>query len=502
VKANLERPGRGEPARPADADGKAGVPAAHSRLGDWFRGLSAKLLALTIAFVMLAEVLIFVPSVANFRANWLKDRLMAASLAALAVEAVPDGIVPRPLREELLATAQVKSVAVKQAEARKLVLQVDMPPSVAEGFDLRSASPARLIWDAMAVFVRTGDRAIRVVGPAGHGAEFVEIVIMERPLRTAMTGFGLRILGLSIVISMISAALVYFALNGLLVRPIERMVRNMMRFSERPEDASRVIEPSGRTDEIGTAERQLAHMQSDLAQMLTQRARLAALGLAVSKINHDLRNMLATAHLISDRFQDSQDPMVKRFAPKLIGSLDRAIALTTDTMRYGRAEEQAPKRRLFPLRPLAVEAGEGLALPREGAIDLVIDVDESLEIDGDRDQLYRVLSNLVRNAVQALEAEQEAASGRATCPARIEVAARRERGRVTVDVRDSGPGVPERARAHLFEAFQGSARKGGTGLGLAIAAELVKAHGGGLALLESEQGALFRFTIPDRGADA
>jgi signal transduction histidine kinase len=68
-------------------------------------------------------------------------------------------------------------------------------------------------------------------------------------------------------------------------------------------------------------------------------------------------------------------------------------------------------------------------------------------------------------------------------------------------VSDTGPGISEQARAHLFDAFQGSTRTGGTGLGLAIAAELVRAHGGEIRLVEGTIGATFRLTIPDRAVE-
>ena len=138
--------------------------------------------------------------------------------------------------------------------------------------------------------------------------DFIEVVLPEAPLRAAMIRYGLNVLGLSVIISMITAALVYFALNGLLVQPMMRITRNMLRFSQNPEDASRIIVPSARQDEIGTAERELAHMQVELTQTLQQKSRLAALGLAVSKISHDLRNMLANAQLISDRLEQPARP--------------------------------------------------------------------------------------------------------------------------------------------------------------------------------------------------
>lgn len=464
-------------------------------------GLSGKLLLLTILFVMLAEVLIFVPSVANFRINWLTDRLTAAQLASLAAEASPNGDVPQSLRNELLRTAQVRAVALKRNDQRQLILDADMPLAIDGSYDLSMTGAAsagltsRLaaIWDALEVLFGSGNRMLRVVGRPGDGAgDMIEIVLPEGPLKAAMLRFGLNVLTLSVIISMITAALVYLALNTMLVRPIMRIAQNMLRFSKNPEDASRIIVPTDRGDEIGTAERELSHMQTELSLLLHQKSRLAALGLAVSKINHDLRNMLANAHLLSDRLASSPDPNVQRFAPKLIASLDRAVAFCNDTLRFGRAEEAAPRRELMLLMPLVAEVADGLGLPREDVVDWQTEIEPTLRVDADRDQLYRVLSNLARNAVQAIEA------GGAGTKGTISVAARRTAHRVQITVNDDGPGVPPRAREHLFQAFQGSTRRGGTGLGLAIAFELVAAHGGAMRLIDAPTGAAFEIEIPDR----
>jgi signal transduction histidine kinase len=250
--------------------------------------------------------------------------------------------------------------------------------------------------------------------------------------------------------------------------------------------------PSGRLDEIGVAERELAQMQQELSGLLAQKNRLAQLGLAVSKINHDLRNMLANTQLISDRLVDIPDPTVQRFVPKLIASLDRAISFCNSSLQFGRASEAAPRRDLFRLKPLVEEVADSQGLPRDGQIALSVDIDDNLRIDADRDHLFRVLSNIVRNAAQALEAADTIKNG---C---ITVSAHREGRKVTVDIGDNGPGVPAKARENLFKAFQGSTKKGGTGLGLVIAQELVQAHGGTLSLAESKKGALFRIELPDR----
>src|SRR5262249_26169755 len=248
---------------------------------------------------------------------------------------------------------------------------------------------ARLIWDAMAVFFSDGDRVIAVVGAPVAGDRIL-IVLPEAALKAAMIRYGLNILGLSIIISVITAALVYFALNNMFVQPMMRITRNILSFSQSPEDASRIMVPSPRKDEIGIAERGLAHMQAELSHTLQQKNRLAALGLAVSKISHDLRNMLASAQLISDRLGSLPDPPVQRFAPKLIASLDRAINLCESTLRFGRAEEAPPRRERTLLRPLITDVGDGLGLPREDGIAWTIDVDDRLHVVADRDQLYRV----------------------------------------------------------------------------------------------------------------
>ncbi|RIA47699.1 sensor histidine kinase [Dichotomicrobium thermohalophilum] len=454
-------------------------------------GLSAKLLWLTILFVMIAEVLIFVPSVANYRKNWLGERLMAARIAALSVEAAPVGTLPQDLRSDLLDTAKVEAVALKREDFRSLLLERDMPSSVDASYDLRDASWLTLIGDALHTFIAPDGRMIRVIGPvqAGDGA-FIEIILDESLLKAAMVRYGLNILALSLLISLIAATLVYISLNGLLVKPISRLTQNMVAFGEDPEDPARAIAPSRRSDEIGIVESELADMQGQLTNLLRQKSRLAALGLAVSKINHDLRNMLSSAQLISDRMGSIPDPTVQRFAPKLIASLDRAIRLCSDTLKYGRSEEPPPERERFPLRPLIEEVGDALMLPREG-IAWHIDVPAGLDVYADRDQIYRVVANLVRNACEALEESREAHE------ALVTVTARRHGDMIRLQVSDTGPGIPAKAQENLFAAFRGSVRNGGTGLGLAIASELVRAHGGRIELADNSAGATFRIELPD-----
>lgn len=466
-------------------------------------GLSGRLLVLTIAFVMLAEVLIYVPSIANFQRSWLSDRLAAAQIAAMVLDA-GDPAMP-DLQQKLLAGVGAELVAVRGGGSRRLLAVDDMPPAVARTVDLRTQGPIEAIAAAFATLAEPDGAPIRVVGPGtGPDAdeiELVEIVIDPAPLREALLAFSVNILILSLIISGITAGLVFLALQVVIVRPVRRLAANVARFSESPEDATRIITPSARTDEIGSAERALARMEHALADELRSKRRLAELGLGVAKINHDLRNMLASAQLISDRMAELPDPTVQRFAPRLIATLQRAIDFSEATLAYGRAVEPAPRRRLLPVTEILqdLHAVPGLAAP-EGesgrhetdAARLVLDIDGGCMVDADREQLARVLVNLVRNAVQALTKQPPEAR-------EVRIEARREGASCLIRIADTGPGLPPVAREHLFEPFKSATRaSGGTGLGLAICAEIVRLHGGSIVHEADRPGASFLLTIPDR----
>tara|TARA_R110002020_G_scaffold15140_48_gene53455 strand:+ start:316 stop:1812 length:1497 start_codon:yes stop_codon:yes gene_type:complete len=473
------------------ADAAAPAPAYRR---PWRAGLSGKLLFLTLVFVMISEILIYVPSIANFRMTWLRDAHATASVAAVVLAEGTE--VPKALQGRLLASTDTIAIALLTGERRRL-LAVDMPPETVDvHVDLSQFNVTKAIMEAFAVLLEPAPRTIRVTGDAPGSDERVEIVINDSRLRAAMLVYSRNIMVLSLIISIISAVLVYTSLRWLLVRPMQRLSRAIAHFADNPEDASRIIVPSDRADEIGDAERQLATMQHQLSETIHQKRRLADLGLAVSKINHDLRNLLASAQLFSDRLASSPDPTAQRIVPKIVGALDRAVDYTRSVMSYGRAREAPPARRLLHLRQLADDVGEvlGLAQHREIIFDNL--VDSGVEIDADPDQLFRVLVNLARNAVQVMESDGDAALVK-----RLEISAYREGSVVTIRVADTGPGVPARVREHLFQPFQASTRKGGTGLGLAIAAELVRAHGGAIRLAETTPGTVFEITLPDRPVD-
>ena len=464
-------------------------PPLASRLG----GLSGKVLALTIIFVMLGEVLIFLPSIANFRIQWMKTRISMAEIAALAAEAAPGRELDEALRKEILMGAGVVAVSLKRGETRQLMLSSNEDASVEETFDLRPGHHYTTLLEALTTLVRTTDRVIKVTDfPPNMSGDVIDVALHEGPLTKAMRAYALNILLLSIVLSLVVAAMIYAALNRVLVRPMQHLSRNMTLFGDMPEDQSRIIKPSHRADEIGIAEHELHDMQSQLQSLLQQKSRLAALGLAVAKVSHDLRNMLTSAQLISDRLGDVRDPNVQRFAPKLITSLDRAISFLNQTLTYGQAKERPPQRSKLLVHDVAEDVIESHQL---ASIPLHLDnaVPRDLLVDADREHLTRILTNLLRNAIQALDASP------AQQPSpRVTLRGSRQGSVTTIEVADNGPGIPAAVRDKLFEAFQTAARPGGTGLGLAISAELVHAHGGEICVGESSsRGSVFIVTIPD-----
>lgn len=444
---------------------------------------------LTVAFVMLAEVLIFVPSIARFRADFLMNRLEKAQIASLAQLAAEDMVTPA-LEQELLANAEVYNVVLRRDEVRQLVLSSEIPRPVSDTYDLREASPWDLIRDAIRCLFDSDDRIIRVIGnPVQRAGLLIEVTMDEAPLRRAMLDYGTRILMLSALISAVTALLLFLAVQRLIVTPIRRVSRHMAAYAEAPEDARRVIAPMAQVEELREAEEAMQHMQQQLTGNLRQKERLAQLGGAVAKISHDLRNILTTAQLFADRMEGSADPSVARSAPKLVASISRAVALCESTLAFGKAEEAVPTLRPVRLAHLAEEVAEAEGLAEGSSVACLIEVAEDLEVRADPEQLYRVLANLVRNARQAIEATGQ--------PGTIEISAGEDAAEWWIRIGDSGPGLPERAREHLFEAFQGGARKGGTGLGLAIAAELVRGHGGTLELARSDpEGTEFLIRLP------
>lgn len=451
--------------------------------------LSGRFLILTTVFVILAEGLILFPSVSAYRHDYLQQRLERAQIASLAVLA--DEMIDAELERELLNNAGVYNVVLRRDAVRQLALSSPIPEPVFATYDLRGETTTGLIADAIATLRDPEDRIIRVIGqPVQGGGLLIEVTMEQGPLREAMWDYGLRVLTQSALVAVVLAALLFFAVRRLIVRPITGVVRAMESYAEAPEDARRLITPHARIREIRLAEEALAKVQTQLSGALRQKERLAQLGGAVAKVAHDLRNILTSAQLFADRLEGSDDPLVARMGPKLVGSITRAVHLTESTLAFGRAEEPPPRLVRLSLAALVDDVIEGERLASgEHDISFSEDVPALLTIRADAEQMHRVIQNLVRNARQAIIASGE--------PGEIAVQAAEEEDAWVITIKDTGPGLPQRAQDHLFQPFQGGTRRGGAGLGLTIAAELVRGHGGRLELAHTgPDGTAFTIRLP------
>ena len=451
--------------------------------------LSGRFLILTTVFVLIAELLIFVPSVARFREDYFLNHLERAQIASLTLLA--EDMISPELEAELLENAGVYNVVLRRDEVRQLILSSPIPTPIHKTFDMRDPPAWMLIKDTMMRLGDTEERVIRVIGnPVQDGGLLIEITLPTKPLRAALIEYGINILILSAVISVITASLLFLAVRRFIVKPMRGVVEHMQAYAKAPEDARRIIMPTAGITELREAEDALASMQTQLTGALKQKERLAQLGGAVSKISHDLRNILTSAVLFTDRIETSEDPTVRRLAPKLVNSITRAVNLCESTLAFGRVDEPAPRLTRVSLTEIVddVVAGERLAV---GEYDLSFaeDIPAGMSVRADGEQLYRVIGNLVRNARQAIVATGKAGE--------IAISADEDDDVWTIALTDTGPGLPPKAREHLFEAFQGGTTRGGSGLGLAIAAELVRGHGGRLNLERTDEtGTRFVISLP------
>ncbi|MEE8296183.1 MAG: HAMP domain-containing sensor histidine kinase [Sphingomonadales bacterium] len=453
----------------------------------FFRSLSVQLLVLTVFFATLVALIIYIPSVAQSWKNYLDQRLVAAQIAALSLEETPGQEVSPMLETELLSSAEIQAVIVLREDSRQLILRSTLPSSISAFYDLREIGPLDLIMASFDTLYRGGEGSIQVQGsPINTRHQSVQIVLDEGPLYLVVSQFSRDFLQISLLVVLFASVLIYLAILFFLVRPTTRIAENLVAFSKTPEAHGKTLKPSGRKDEVGLLEFEVKQMQTEVRKALKQQSRLANLGLAVSKINHDLKNILSTARLSMEMLErkpsgKGQAKIMERF----LRSVDRAVALGERTLKYGKAEEPPAEKKMFVLRDLVKGVQSTYRESGASALKWKIEIPPSLEVYADREQIFRVLFNLTRNA-------QEAMNGKGT----ISISATKKKGEtLQVFFEDQGPGIPETVQENLFVPFAGST-KGGSGLGLVIAKELVEANGGQLALVKTgETGTTFGFTL-------
>jgi signal transduction histidine kinase len=452
-------------------------------------GLSWRILALVVTAVMTAEILIFLPSIARFRVVYLEQLVESGTLAALALDATPDNMVTDEVKRTLLNNARVDAVVLVERDKPKRALMNVEPRHDMPGFNLMERSAVGLIWDALSAMTYDGSRYIRVGGYSMRlPSAMVWIVADELPMRIAMYGYAVRILVLSVIIAVFTAVLLYLGLRWLVIRPLQGLSTDMTAFRRAPEAVGTGRPATRRNDEIGVVDREFQNLQRELRASLRQKSRLAEIGAATNKINHDLRNMLSTARLLSDRLARSGDERTRVLAPTILNTIDRAARLASDAIEYVR-DQPPPRLSKVDLADLIDEAGIALQEQGEDSNPNLVrawlnEVGEGQSILADRDLLYRVFVNLGRNAFEA---------GASTVTVRSQAGG----AYLLIDVTDNGPGVPPPVATQLFQPFATGGRAGGAGLGLAIARDLVRAHGGDIALTQTgASGTNFRFTLP------
>ena len=452
-------------------------------------GLSWRILALVVAAVMIAEIAIFLPSLARFRTGYLNQLIETGTLAALALDATPDNMISEQVKRTLLDHARVDAVVlVEPNKPKRALMNIEPKPSM-PAFNLKEEGALMLIWDALRAMSNDGPLYIRVGGESMRLPNaMVWIVADELPMRIAMYGFAGRILVLSIIIALFTAFLLWLALRWLVILPLQDLSADMIAFRRAPEEPGTERPPTNRRDEIGVVDREFQNLQRELRASLRQKSRLAEVGSATNKINHDLRNMLSTARLLSDRLARSDNERTRALAPTILNTIDRAARLASDAIEYVR-DQRTPRLAIVDLADLIDEVG--VALQEQGEEsdpnllrNWVNEVRHDQQVRADRDLLYRVFVNLGRNAFEA---------GATTVTLRTRAAG----GHLLIDVADNGPGVPKDLVDGIFRPFVTGGRVGGAGLGLAIARDLVRAHGGDITIAETDdRGTTFRFTLP------
>lgn len=439
------------------------------------RSLSARVLWLTVSVILLVELATLMPSLGRERDAWLWARVTQAHLAAFSAAQTSDGTLDDATRRALLQLSNTESIKLIEPGQKILLLQPDRPLAANRTIHLGAETLFYSTWRADMDMLGLGSKLLEVIAPSPlQQNTTLDIIVNGDDLATSLRTYAAHVAVLSVITALVTGLLVFAVLDHLLVRPMRIMTASIVGFRQDPEQDGQsdlAWLAQRRDDEISRAARELKVMQDEMRAALWRNARLAAVGTAVAKISHDLRNILSSALLVADRLQETSDPTAKRAARTLIPAVERAVQLVSRTVDFAREGPPAITRSAVVVRDLVDEAALVIR-PDDVGVAIENLVPGNLVLPLDRAQIYRVLVNLMRNAVEA-------------GADRITLSVECENGITRMKVSDNGPGLPLRVQDNLFKPFTGSGRHGGTGLGLAIARDLIRAHGGDLVLAQT-----------------
>jgi len=459
------------------------------------RRLSGKLLLMTIGFVMLAELVIFIPSATTFRQDWLSDRAQQAGLLAQALAGVPDYEASEILTNQFMNDTDVIMLSAKRDGMSEFMLGQPPEATGVEMIDLRKQSRLPLFRDAFRTFFGSSKGSLRVlVMSPVEGQDALEFIVPKAKLQWDMRDYAKRIAGLSLAIAVITGLMIYLAMLFMIIRPIEKLANGLADFRQDPEKRRSNVPPSDRKDEIGQLQREFFDMKQGVRASFRQRERLATLGMAVAKINHDLRNVLASASLISDRLAGDQDERISKMGARLTRAVDRGIKLTSEVLNFSLSGQDEADLGVVRISLLIGEAaGDTLGSFGTGVrrISFTNNIPSELIVTADKDHTYRIFHNLFRNAAQAMAKMPEDDAVR-----HLTVEAIPAGDHISILVKDTGPGLPDKAKDNLFKAFASASGRGSTGLGLTISKDLAREQGGDIVLeTTSNEGTVFAVSL-------
>ncbi len=438
----------------------------------------------------MTEVLVLLPAVGYYRSLQLQELVDDTALIIDSLRSAPTDTIDEEQSSFLLEKLGVYNITLLFPDRQeRLLTPPNNQPIDAGTINLMEDSLLSKLFSGPACIISRNSDTMRLIGQPELNDYAVDMTVPERPICMDVRRFARDLFVLSIWLCVIAATLLFVTANFNLAAPILRLTRAITGFDTSSRDRAQIVQPTSRVREIYEAETSLRDMQERVIVAMEQRDKLVTLGESVSKIQHDLRNMLSTATLTADRLEFSEDPKVRQSAPRLKRALDRAVALSSQTVEYGALGSRPTNIKEIDLNATIQEIiDDEKSLCKDLPYRWIFSSPKGLKARTDEEYFTRVYRNLLRNARQILDEGQGD-----NIITRVSVL---ENG-ISVQIEDDGPGMSEKARANLFKPYTGSSRKGGSGLGLALSHELSILMGAELRMIKSDSsGTIFEIFLP------